>query len=93
MTQEKTIAVKKAQKNLTEQALSREQFLVSKYLSRLQFKPRLWGVDELEVWRALEKLTQLYEDALTTERARRQLAERTLEAIQCREGEDAEDVR
>jgi len=49
----KTIAFRKAQKTMTDQALSREQFLISKFLSGLTFRPRLWGVDEEEVWRAL----------------------------------------
>lgn len=88
MTQEKTIAARKARNNLAERAVSREEFLISKYLGQLQFKPRLWGVDEMEVWRALEKLTELYEDALTTERVRRQLAQRALEAIRSREAEE-----
>ena len=72
------------QKTMTEQALSREQFLVAKYISSLRFRRRLWGVDELEVWRAMEKLASLYEDALTVERSRRELAQRQLEALKFR---------
>lgn len=72
------------QKTMTEQALSREQFLVAKYISSLRFQRRLWGVDELEVWRAMEKLVSLYEDALTVERSRRELAQRQLEALKFR---------
>lgn len=64
--------------------LTREQVLVSKYLSELRFSRRIRGVDEGEVWKALEKLTALYEDALTVERSRRELAQRKLEALQQR---------
>lgn len=87
MNEQKTIAFRKAQKAMTEDALSREQFLVAKFLAGLHFRPRLWGVDEGEVWRALEKLTALYEDALTVERSRRELAQRKLEALQFRKEE------
>lgn len=83
----KTIAFRKVQKTMTQQALSREEFVISKYLSGLTFRPRLWGVDEDEAWRALEKLTALYEDALTVERSKRELAQRQLEALRCRREE------
>ena len=81
---DKTIAFHKAQKTMTEQALTREEFVISKYLSGLTFRSRLWGVDEDAVWKALEKLTALYEDALTVERSKRELAQRQLEALKCR---------
>jgi len=84
MTQEKTIAFRKARQAMAEQALSREQVLISKYLANLSFQPRLLGVDEKQVWEALEKLTALYEDALTLERSRRELAQRQLEALKFR---------
>ena len=80
----------KVQTRMAEQALSREQVLISKFIGNLSFRPRLWGVDEEEVWKALEKLTELYEDALVVERSKRELAQRKLEALQSRieEGED-----
>ena len=91
MTQEQiTIAARKARKALEEQTMSREQLLIAKFLSELSFRPRLWGVDELEVWKALEKLTALYEDALTVERSRRELAQRQLEALQSRRVADGQ---
>ena len=77
----------KMQKQLMEQTLSREQFAVSKYISTLRFRPKLFGVDEDGVWRAMERLVILYEDALLTERAKRELAERKLEALRSREEE------
>lgn len=84
MSEQKTMAFQKARRAMEEQALSREQLLISKFLGTLSFGKRLWGADELEVWKAIEKLVQLYEDALTVERSRRELAQRQLEALQSR---------
>lgn len=80
----KILDFRKSRKLPPEQGLSREQLLVSKFLSELRLRPRLWGVDEAGVWKALERLTVLYEDALTVERSRRELAQRKLEALQQR---------
>lgn len=91
MKQTNTIAARKAQKGLTEQTLSREEFVISRFLSELAFPPRLWGVDEDAVWRTLEKLTALYEEALTVERCKRELAQRQLEALRCRMEEGISD--
>lgn len=66
-------------------ALSREEFAVSKFLSTLKFRRSFRGLEEESVWRAMERLVNLYEDALTAERGKRELAERKLEAIQSRE--------
>lgn len=85
---EQRIAFRKARQAMAEQALSREQLLIAKFLSSLSFRPRLLGVDEKQVWEALEKLTALYEDALTLERSRRELAQRQLEAIQFRQEDE-----
>lgn len=87
MTEQKTVAFRKAGKAMEVQSLSREQLLVSKFLGSLSFRNRLWGVDEKQVWQVLEKLTELYEDALTVERSRRELAQRQLEALQSRREE------
>lgn len=92
MTQHNTIAMRKARQAMAEQALSREQLLISKFLSSLSFRPRLWGVDEKQVWEAMEKLTALYEDALTLERSRKELAQRQLAAIQFRREEENEET-
>ena len=78
---------------MADQALSREQLLISKYINGLSFRTRLMGVDEKQVWQAMEKLTELYEDALTVERCRRELAQRQLQAIQSRREEGQENVR
>lgn len=74
MTKEKTIAAEKERQKLIARSGDREQYPISRYLSALKFRPRLWGVDEAEVWRAMERLCQLYEDALTAERESRRKA-------------------
>lgn len=66
-------------------ALSREEFAVSKFIGTLKFRRTFWGLQEESVWRAMERLITLYEDALTAERGKRELAERKLEAIRSRE--------
>lgn len=81
---------RKIQTRMADQALSREQILISKYISNLSFRPRFWGIDEDEAWRALERLTELYEDALILERSKRELAQRQLEALQSRLKEEGE---
>lgn len=87
MNEQKTAIFRKIQSDGAEPEQSREQLLVTKYLSGLQLKRKLWGVDEEAVWKALERLTLLYEDALTVERSRRELAQRKLEALQLRKEE------
>ena len=66
-------------------ALTREEFAVSKFLSTLKFPRCFRGFREESVWRAMERLVSLYEDALTAERGKRELAERKLEALSSRE--------
>lgn len=56
------------QEKVVEQTLSREHRAVSKWLSQVEFAPRLFGVDEADVWRKIERLCELYEDALEAER-------------------------
>lgn len=67
-------------------AMTREEFAVSRFLATVQFHRGLLGLREAEVWRAMEQLVALYEEALKAERGKRQLAERKLEALKCREG-------
>lgn len=69
---------------LVQVALSREEFAVSKYIATVSFRRCLWGLAEEDVWRAAERLVSLYEDALTSERGKRELAERKLEALHSR---------
>lgn len=56
------------QQNLSQQAYDEKLYAISQYLAKVKFAPRFSGVDEVDVWRKLEKLCELYEDALTAER-------------------------
>lgn len=47
-----------------------EQAQIAKYLKKLRFKSRLFGVDQADVWKKIEELNTLYETALLAERAR-----------------------
>ncbi len=40
------------------------------WLSQVKFRPRLFGVDQADVWKKLEELNSLYDKALVAERAR-----------------------
>ena len=73
-------------REMAQVALSREEFAVSKFIATLSFRRSLWGLEEAGVWHAMERLVSLYEDALTAERGKRELAERKLEALRSREG-------
>lgn len=53
---------------LTEQTREQGRFAVSRYLGQVKFAPRLFGVDEADVWRKIQHLCDLYEDALEGER-------------------------
>ena len=72
-------------KKLVQVALSREEFAVSKFIATVRFRRCLFGLEEEGVWQAFERLICLYEDALTTERGKRELAESKLEAMRSRE--------
>ncbi len=43
---------------------------IETYLRTLRFRPRLFGVDKLDVWKKIERLNDLYALALREERAR-----------------------
>ena len=45
-------------------------WVISEYLKELKFTPRVLGVDEADVWKKIEKLCELYENELATERAK-----------------------
>lgn len=64
----KTPAPNETQQNLTLQTYDEKLYAISQYLSKVKFASRMMGVDEVDVWRKLEKLCELYEDALTAER-------------------------
>ena len=50
--------------------MSFQQMQIAKYLQKLKFKPRLFGVDQADVWKKIGELNALYETALLAERAR-----------------------
>ncbi len=43
---------------------------IVRYLKTLHFRPRLFGVDQQDVWKKIETLNAMYEVALSEERAR-----------------------
>lgn len=78
----KSPAPNETQQNLSQQAYDEKLYAISQYLSKVKFAPRFSGVDEADVWRKLEKLCELYEDALTAERMRSAQLEQDYNALQ-----------
>lgn len=70
--------------HLVEKTMTAQHWAVSQYLSKLKFSKGVLGADEADVWRKMEKLCELYEDALAAERARADDAQRKLDAIYAR---------
>lgn len=66
------------QDTLVQDTMSKKHRAVSRYLSTVKFQPSLLGVDPADVWRKIEKLCELYEDALDAERARGDEMEKNL---------------
>lgn len=63
------------------QPMAQNHWAVSKFLGGLKFRKRLFGVDEADVWRKMEKLCELYEYALEAERVRADTAQQKLDQI------------
>lgn len=84
MAKAKSPEVQEKQTQLTDQTKSRELWSISKFLGGLKFRPRFFGVDEADVWRKIEKLCELYEDALDAERAKSDQLDQKLRAIRAR---------
>lgn len=58
---------------------------VARYLSTLKFKRATFGgVDEADVWKKLETLCQIYEDAIYTERVQKEKLEQAMALIRAR---------
>lgn len=58
---------------------------VARYLSDLKFKcASFGGVDEADVWKKIEKLCELYEESIYTERAERRKLEQAMAMIRAR---------
>lgn len=70
----------------TEPQSGRELRSVARYLSSVKFKHQLFGVSELDVWRKINELNELYKIALQAERLR---YEEQLQAL--RNGQPGED--
>ncbi len=74
---------------LFDRAFTKEHYAVAKWLSEVKFSPAVFGVDQADVWRKVEKLCELYEDALTAERVRNAKLERKLRALTAANKADA----
>jgi len=74
----------KEQEKLENQTMSQDLRMISRYLGSLKFRKRLFGVDEADVWRKMEKLCELYEYALEAERTRADKAQQKLDSIYAR---------
>ena len=70
MAKKSTPVPNETRQNLSRQTWDEKLYAISQYLEKVKFAPRMMGVDEADVWRKLEKLCELYEDALTAERMR-----------------------
>ena len=63
------------------QSIAQSNWAVSKFLGAMKFRRRLFGVDEADVLRKMEKLCELYEYALEAERVRADNAQQKLDQI------------
>ena len=84
MAKTKSPAAQIQQNKVAEKAQANEFWAVSKYLGSVKFVPRVMGVDEADVWKKIEKLCELYEDALIAERGKSEKLERQLKACRAR---------
>ena len=75
-------ATNETQQNLSQQAYDEKLYAISQYLAKVKFAPRFSGVDEADVSRKLEKLCELYEDALTAERMKSAQLEQDYSTLQ-----------
>lgn len=66
------------------QPMAQSHWAVSKYLGDMKFQKTLFGVDEADVLRKMEKLCELYEFALEAERNRADAAQQKLDQIYAR---------
>lgn len=72
----------KHQAELTQQAKNRELWPIARFLTDMRLRHRLLGVDEADVWRKLQRLCELYEDALEGYRARTEVLEQKFLAME-----------
>lgn len=48
----------------------RQENEIKEYLQQIKFKKRLFGIDEADVWKTIQKLNNMYEESLKWERKR-----------------------
>ena len=77
-----TPAQNETRENLSQATFDEKLYAISDYLKKVKFSPRMMGVDEADVWRKLEKLCELYEDALTAERMKSAQLEQDYSTLQ-----------
>lgn len=73
---------------LVRQARERELWPIARFLKETKLKRRLFGVDEADVWQKTQQLCQLYDDVLEGHRARNEVLEQKLLAMQARSPEE-----
>lgn len=78
---------------LYERAHTKEYYAVAKWLSEVKFQPAVFGVDQADVWRKIEKLCELYEAALDAERARNAKLERKLRSVSSGKAVESKETR
>ena len=80
------------QTQVADAAQANDLYVISDYLKKLKFSPRLMGVDEADVWKKIEKLCELYDDALAAERGKNEKLTRLARsyALKLKEYQNAE---
>ena len=56
--------------SVSQEPLNLEQAKIAKFLKKLRFRRKFLGVDEADVWKQIETLNTLYDQALRAERLR-----------------------
>lgn len=59
-----------SKKNIKKDLERQPENRITEYLEQVKFKKRLFGVDEADVWKKIQELNHLYEEALAWERKR-----------------------
>ncbi len=59
-----------SRKNIKKELENQPENRITEFLKKVKFKKRLFGVDEADVWKKIQELNHLYEEALVWERKR-----------------------
>lgn len=59
-----------SKKNTRKELGRQQENRITEYLEQLKFKKRFFGADEADVWKKIQELNHLYEEALAWERKR-----------------------